>query len=74
MKPTIDDAIHYIAKREGISAQEVIAEMQRAIDAAYGNADPAVQARWAAMPFSGVPTPQELLAYLAEQLQSGEQD
>ncbi len=57
-----------IASTEGISPQEVLFEMQAAIDACYDSEDPAVQARWATMPFKCKPTPEALIAYLAEKI------
>lgn len=66
MEQNFNDIIRQIALQEGISEQEVIDEMQKAIDIGFSNPDPAVQAYWAAMPFKGKPTPQELMLYLAQ--------
>ncbi len=70
MKQDINDIIRHIAKQEGVSEQEVLDEMQKAIDAGYSNPDPSVQAYWASMPFKGKPTPQELIVYLAGKMQN----
>lgn len=70
MKQDINDIIRHIAKQEGVSEQEVLDEMQKAIDAGYSNPDPAVQAYWASMPFKCKPTPQELIVYLAGKVQN----
>ena len=70
MNQDINVIIRHISKQEGISEQEVIDEMQKAIDAGYNNPDPTVQAYWASMPFSGKPTPQELIVYLAGKIQN----
>lgn len=70
MKQDVNDIICKIAKQEGISEQEVIDEMQKAIDEGYSNPDPAIQAYWASMPFKGKPTPQELIVYLAGKIQN----
>ena len=43
MTQDIDDVIRHIARQEGLARQQVIDEMQKAIDAAYDNPDPAVQ-------------------------------
>lgn len=64
MKQDVNDIIRNIAKQEGVSEQEVIDEMQIAIDAAYNSTDPTAQAEWAAMPFVGKPTPQEFILYM----------
>lgn len=68
MNRSISRNIRHIAKQEGISEEEVLAEMQRAIDAGYNDSNPVVQAYWEAMPFRGKPTPQELIAYLASKV------
>lgn len=65
MKQNMNGVIRQIAKQEGVSEQQVLDEMQKAIDAGYSDPDPAVQAYWASMPFKGKPTPQELIVYLA---------
>ncbi len=70
MKQDINVIIRHIANKEGISEQEVIDEVQKAIDAGYNNPDPAVKAYWASMPFDGKPTPQELIVYLAGKIQN----
>ena len=65
MKQDFDSIIRQIAKQDGVTAEEVIDEMLKALDAGYNNPDPAVQSYWASMPFEGQPTPQELIVYLA---------
>jgi len=70
MKQNMHDIIRHIAKQEGISEQEVLDEMQKAIDAGYNDPDPAVRAYWASLPFKGKPTPQELIVYLAGKVQN----
>lgn len=70
MNQDINAIIRHIAKQEGISEQEVINEMQKAIDEGFNNPDPSVQAYWAQMPFKGKPTPRELILYLAGKVQN----
>ena len=70
MKQSIAEVIRGIAKEEGVSEQQVLDEMQKAIDAGYDSKDPAVRKYWAAMPFQGKPTPEEFIAYMAGQLQT----
>lgn len=68
MKKKIDaeKAIQYIAQREGIAVEEVRKAMERAMLAGLSSQDPAVQARWKRIPCKGdVPTPEELITYLA---------
>lgn len=70
MKDSVDDAIRQIAAREGISEEAVLQELQQAIDAGYEDPDPSVQEYWRSLPFAGKPTPQQLIAYLVEEIQS----
>lgn len=72
MTQNIHALIRRFAKRAGLSEQEVLAEMQLAIDAGYHDPDPAVQAQWAAMPFRGKPTPEELILFLSQKMLSEE--
>lgn len=68
MKKDIDRIIALIAQQKQISEDEVLKEMQEAIDFGYYNPDPAVREEWAAMPFQEKPTPQEFIAYMADRL------
>jgi len=62
-------AIAEIAKRHGVSQQEVRREIQAAIDAAMANPDPAVRLFWASVPRAGKkPTPEEAIPYMAGQV------
>lgn len=66
MEPNKSEAlsvvIEIIAKREGVSAQEVKAAMQEAIQEGFNNLDPAVREQWAQIPIEGdVPTPEEVI-------------
>ena len=55
-----------IAKKNNTSPDHVRSEMQKAMDAAMRNPDPAVQARWASSPRKGaVPTLEEFIEYMA---------
>lgn len=69
MKQKIDSLIRTIAKQEGVTEQEVLDGIRKAIDAGYESSDPSIQAYWAELPFRGKPTPQELIAFLAAELQ-----
>ncbi len=69
MRQNANDVIRQIAKREGVSEQAIIDEMQKAIDEGCASADPTVRAYWSSMPFKGKPTPQELIVYLARNAQ-----
>ncbi|MBE5784442.1 MAG: sporulation initiation factor Spo0A [Clostridiales bacterium] len=65
MNKEADRIIALIAAQEHVSKEEVLKEMQAAIDAGYNSTDPSVRAQWDAMPFHGKPAPQEFIAYLA---------
>jgi hypothetical protein len=64
-------AIREIAKREGKTVQEVLNDMQEALDAGMQNPDPAVQAEWRRIPHKGAkPTPQEVMDYMANKMKA----
>ncbi|MDD3250950.1 MAG: sporulation initiation factor Spo0A C-terminal domain-containing protein [Lachnospiraceae bacterium] len=55
-----------IARKEGTTVEAVYQNIQEAIDAGFDNPDPAVQAAWSQIPFSGSrPTPEEVISYYA---------
>lgn len=65
----IEKNLEIIAKKEGISAEEVKTEIGRAISYALKNNDPEIQKFWKNIPCEGEsPTVEEIIAYLAEQL------
>ena len=67
-----EKAIRTIAMREGVTVEEVRAQMHLATLAGLCSKDPAVQARWKVVPCKGeVPTPEELVAYLAAHADTG---
>ena len=70
MKQNLNSIVRHIAKQERVSEQEVLDEMQKAIDAGYNNPDPTIQKNWATMPFEDKPTPQELILFLAGKIQN----
>ena len=64
-----NSAIKTIAEKEGISADNVRDEMKSAIAEGLRNADPAVREMWKNIPCKGeTPEPEELIAWLAEQV------
>ena len=74
MKKRIDaeKAIRIIAMREGVTVEEVRNQMKLAMLAGLCNQDPAVQARWKKIPCKGgLPTPEELITYLATHVDAG---
>lgn len=55
-----------IARRSHTTPERVRQEMQYAMDMAMASPDPAVQARWAAVPRKGAkPTLEEFVSYMA---------
>ncbi len=65
----IEHNLEIIAKKEGISAEEVKTEIGRAISYALKSNDPDIQKFWKNIPCAGeTPTVEEIIAYLAEQL------
>lgn len=66
-----DDIFAMVAKQHGISREEVYVEIQKAIDAGFDNPDPLVQDEWKKISIRGErPMPEEVLAYMVEQLQN----
>lgn len=66
---SIKKILKRIAKREGISVEEVYREIQVAIEMAYANPDPAVQAVWKNIPMPyGKPGPEDVIAYCVEKV------
>lgn len=62
-------AINTIAEKENLTETDVRSEMKAAIAEGMRSADPAVKAMWEAVPSEGdVPEPEELIAWLAEQV------
>ena len=66
-----NDIFERVAKQHGVTRAEVYSEIQKAIDDAFANPDPKIQAEWRKMNIKGdKPTPEEVLAYLVGQLQN----
>lgn len=66
-KVNAETAIKKIAMREGITVEEVRAEMKRAMLIGLCSKDPAVRERWKRIPCKGdIPTPEELIVYMAQ--------
>ncbi len=64
-------AIEKIAEKEGVSVNEVIREIDLAIEEAMQNPDPLVQARWTLIPCAGdKPTAIEFIAYMRGKIHS----
>lgn len=60
-----------VAKQYNTTPEEVYTEIQKAIDAGFAHPDPAVQEEWKKMKFKGQrPTPEEVLAYMVDALQT----
>lgn len=74
MKEKIDatKAIQLIAKKEGITVDEVRKEMELAMLAGLCSLDREIRTRWRRVPRKGeTPTPEELIAYLAATIDAG---
>lgn len=53
-----------VAKKNGVSTQEVMVETQRVIDLAFSDSDPQVRARWQNIPHKGEkPTVEEVVMF-----------
>ena len=71
-KIDVAKAVRLIAKREGITVEAVRREMSLAMRVGLCSQNPKIQARWKKVPCRGkVPTPEELIAYLAANIDAG---
>ena len=67
--PKVKRILEQIAQKEHTTAAEVRREIMEALAEAQRSPDPAVQARWAAVPRRGKePTLDEIVDYLAKQV------
>ena len=67
----IDEIIKKVAKVHNTTPEEVYAEMQIALDAAFQSKDPEVKKEWAKIPFQGErPTPEDVIPYLVGRLKN----
>lgn len=65
------NAIVAVAAMNGMTVEEVRAEIQASIDEAIKSPSPSVQQVWASIPYEGaVPTPEELIDYIYFRLTS----
>ncbi len=58
--------LQQLAKKNGMTTDQVLQEMEAAIDAGWSNPDPAVQAAWKKLPFDGKPSVSEFILLLAK--------
>lgn len=65
----IEKNLEIIAKKEGITPEEVKEEIGKAISYAMKSDDPKVQRFWSSFPCEGdAPTVEEVIGYLADKL------
>jgi len=65
-KKKINRSLKKIAKREGVSVEEVRREIELAINLAQKNPDPKIQKFWNSLPGEGVkPTQEEIITHIA---------
>ncbi|MEA4854107.1 MAG: hypothetical protein VB082_07515 [Christensenella sp.] len=58
-------AIKAVAKQHGMSVEETIKEMEKAIIEGYSNPDEQIRAYWKQIPCKGeYPTPEELIVFI----------
>ena len=61
--------IREMAKANGVSEDEIRAEMNKAIEAGMSDPAPTAQAAWKASPFNGSkPSPEEFILWCASQI------
>ena len=67
----VNEIIKQVAKVHDTTPEEVYAEMQIALDAAFQSKDPEVKKEWAKIPFQGErPTPEDVIPYLVGRLKN----
>ena len=68
MEETVQNALRFVAKQEGISVENVRRGIEIAIAAARQNDDPAVRAFWESIPAKGSDslTVEDVIAYFAQ--------
>lgn len=65
----LSSVIEVIAKREGISTQEIRAAMQEAIQEGFNNPNPIVHSRWEEISNEGsVPNPETVILWAVERI------
>lgn len=65
----LSSVIKVIAKREGISTQEVRAAMQEAIQEGFNNPNPVVHSRWEEISSEGsVPNPEAVILWAVDRI------
>jgi len=65
-------AIRTLAMQEGKTVEYIRSQMKIAMLSGLSNQDPEIQARWKKIPCKGeVPTPEELITYLATHVETG---
>lgn len=67
------DIIKQVARNNGVSEEEVRAEMKAAMMAGWNNPDPKVRELWSSIPCEGkMPTPEELIIWAAIEVTKNE--
>lgn len=67
----IDEIIKRVAMAHNTTPEEVYAEMQIALDAAFQSKEPNVQNEWEKIPLKGDhPAPEDVIPYLVGQLKN----
>ena len=58
--------LQQLARQNGMTKDQVLREMEAAIEAGWNDPDPAVQATWKKLPFHGKPSVSEFIHVLAK--------
>lgn len=68
---TFEDILNEIAKKDGVTVEKVLQEMQLAIDEAYNHHDTSAEPLWNMMKCKGKrPTPEEFVMQIATMLEA----
>ena len=66
MNEAFSELLAIVAKKHGVTAEDIYRDMELAIEDAMQSTDPEAQRIWAEMPYKGEkPTPEEFVAYMS---------
>ncbi|MDD4474960.1 MAG: hypothetical protein PHV95_04090 [Eubacteriales bacterium] len=68
-KKEVQNALKKIAQKNRVSYNDVVEEIQKAIDIGMNNPDPHIGAYWKSIPHTGErPTPCEVICYISDEI------
>jgi len=68
MQADINAIIKMMAEQSAVTEEEILNDMQTAIDAGYHNPDPSVRERWVCIPDTVRQNPHEFIEYISQMI------